>query len=160
MQDQIDFIREVCVKINPEIKDLKFGCVLKRKNNGGDAGYYQVLDSGSGFRPDHIWISSKVFGSMGARKNEIIHGTEEEMHQDLVRDHFEIIGQAIRLEDIVRVFTHISLPEVEIVPFGAPSLPGVAFCSRKKILFTWLMGKDLEDQSKENIDSIYKVFKK
>ena len=83
----------------PRLMELSFGCLLHRKNEGKDYGYYQVLENGSGFHPDFLWVSSRVFGKMQVKHNEI--GTEEELSVKDITDKFEIIGHPIQLSDLL-----------------------------------------------------------
>lgn len=140
-KDKLQFIRKKCIQANPSILDLDFGCVLLRRMDGEPSGHYQVLERGSGFHPEKIWISSRVFGSMTLLSNQIV--TETEKSEEEIRNTYEIIGRAIRLADLLYIIEKLELP-----------------VDRNWYMFTktyHLLDDNLEHQSPELISLIYEI---
>lgn len=151
-QEKIQKIREECIKVNPEIVKLFFGCVLKRKSvHGEDRGDYQVLDRGSGFHPDKLWVSSRVFGVMSIPNERV--GYQEELSVGDIQDNYEIIGRPIRLADVLYMLQQTLFTNQWLKKNDVDDL-------LYNILLRYdLKNDNLEHQSPETIDFIYNLIK-
>lgn len=146
-------IRKKCIEANPSIIALEFGCLLHRTHEGKDYGYYQILEQGSGFHPEMLWVSSRVFGKIHIDKNET--GTEEELSIKDITDKFEILGRPIRLADVL-----LALSQVGAVTRGGKYLINIVTDGNSHIDYRWNLLKDnIADQSPETIDFLYNLLK-
>lgn len=148
MPNKIKEIRQICIKANQDILKLEFGCLLHRKNKDKDYGYYQVLEQGSGFHPDFLWVSSRVYGRMLIRGDEI--GSEQELSEKDIRDKFEIIGKPIRLADILYAVKKIGYNSTE---------EWFKVLGRFIDLYN-LLADNIELQSEETVSFIHEVLTK
>lgn len=138
------FIREACIKANPSIKDLVFGCQIKVEK--GIATIYEAND--------------QVIEAVQLDKPEIGYRWAVNKPRETVND-FEIIGRPIRLADVL----------LAVKLFGRKRVPWMVdemgfFWARdndKKVIFfglekQWdLFKDDLTQQSEETIDFIYEL---
>lgn len=84
----IEAIREACIKANPEIIELKFGCKVKKGNWTG-------------------YIYSLMINKDGPYQFNFITKTPEGLrpiHVDMNLESYEILGREIRLADILLAF--------------------------------------------------------
>lgn len=134
-QQKLEAIREKVIAAVPEIVELKFGCVLKDQ-------------CGYGYT---VW---RVFprnpnGTQGVK-------TDVDQIEDI--SSYKIIGRPIGLQDVLRVFTHFSLPDLDISLVGnpAPGLCGLVMTVKKKSAI-WKLDRTLKEQAPETIDFIHSL---
>lgn len=82
----LEIIRKACIKANPEIMELKFGCVIKTKKFSFENNLETITYDGT------IGID-REFGLLG-RDNKIFE-----------KDIIEILGREIRLADVLLALT-------------------------------------------------------
>jgi hypothetical protein len=86
---QLEAVRAACIRANPEITELKFGCEVLRRS---ETTYHVINPLGWGANDRKCWLNSVPFGDMPI-----------ELEKDLVQNggEFEIVGRAIRLADVL-----------------------------------------------------------
>ena len=148
MQDKINKIRQECIKTNPEIVELKFGCKVKHKTMYGKSIFTicRKLDSVSFY----VYRNSFKYLANSFRKKEI-----------------EIMGRDIRLADVLYRIQSLKSDDWnrhwvinrfgEFLNDSCPDLKGLPVC---KVGEKWnLLDDNLEHQSEECIDFIYQLIK-
>lgn len=81
------------------------------------------------------------------------------MHDEngcLVGKHY----RSVRLADVIRLFTHFSMPDVTLSVFGNPE-PGLCglLIEVKKKKAIWKLDRDLDDQDESTISFLYDILK-
>jgi len=160
MKDKIQKIRKACIKANPEIVELKFGCeVMIRKYKGNDVDMLngaiskpvQVVSGGGytdGFNLVH-YINN--FGDISVDKDRKPENEDGEFTYGKSRIK-KIIGRPIRLADIFWTIEFL-IPKMKIVWDARDGLV-------KNITHKWNLKDDnLENQSEETIEFIYNLLK-
>ena len=131
-KEQIETIRQVCIKANPEIVELKFGC--------------EVINNG---------ISRFVTENRG---NEIVTFSGGISFSNKIKafmENFEIIGRPIRLADVLLAIKDIPV-EKKINILGNDHMPQNSTLAH--IVTFWKLDKDdLTIQSPETIAFIYEL---
>lgn len=141
MENEIKFIREVCIKANPEIVELKFGCQLFIQN------YYIsvtfIVDKSGWVVTEKTQYPLEYLGSSGG-ENLINFGKEHIQ---------EIIGRSIRISDVLLAIGEANKPMTVNV------LGYMKEWTHQKDA-TWdLKQDDLSLQSKETIEFLYELLK-
>ena len=136
-QEQIKTIREACIKANPEIVKLKFGCLITFKTPFSDTGVYQVLEQ-TDESISCVTIENGEYRMSHFNKDNI------------PKYDFEIIGRPIRLSDVLLAIPRSIRERLKI--------EHSAFGIYVKGHELWNLLKDnLEDQSDETISFIHSL---
>ena len=92
----IDKLKQVIQKANPEIMELKFGCeILRYKEEPKDRKYKVITDIGFAANKEKVWINSVPFGSMSL-PTEILKSELADKTGDWI-----ILGRPLRLADVL-----------------------------------------------------------
>jgi len=181
-QDKIEYIRQACIKANPSIKDLVFGCEIIDKNNTEKMHFIYLAENkvyghhGKDCLGDSIWWSIlPVTGDMSA--SLLVRGCTSKT-KDIDMSRFEIIGREIRLADVLLAigdnkknwrkenwFTWV-FPFSDglngFAGFKAYSHKGgfAMLTNKENVPVGWNLLKDsLSDQSDETIEFIFNLLK-
>lgn len=135
MNDKIEAIRQACIKANPQIVELKFGCDFEWKGQGGDKG--------------------KFLGTTREGRFILFFSKQSESHdEELFKKHCEIIGRPIRLADVLYVNRSKKFPG------AANNMTLLERPIATDIVANWnLLKDDLTLQSEETIDFIHNLLK-
>lgn len=129
-QQKIEAIRRACVKANPKIVELKFGCLI----------------SGYGHHLSEIVTVGEKYCSFLHSPDLVAQDRTKTIKQD-----YEIIGRPIRLADVLLVFRGRSLKGCD---------PNETYPSRNEIsiLQRWnIRNDDLSKQSEDTVDFIHEL---
>jgi len=144
MNDKIQFIRQKCIEANPEIVELKFGCLLRNKASGYISGIYLGYDSTtnnslvSKLDGGYMW-QFKALGNM-----RIGDWTPTEMGKHGLSD-WSIVGRPIHFADVA-----LAIEEAHELSGNRAG----------ELISTWNLRKDsLEDQSPDTIQFLYELLK-
>lgn len=138
-QEKIQFIRERCIKANPDIKKLEFGCEVEWKGAGASKG---------------IFIKDKRDDS----KSYLFYGSDrvETFDKEQCKEHVSIIGRPIHLADVLLAIQQEGWSDQN--PMWSEE---TTLYYWQKLCKKWTLKKDnLQDQSPETIDFIYSLLTK
>ncbi len=145
-EQKLEVIRKACVAANPEIMELKFGCLIKTKD--GIQHYGQGLEDSNdgGFR--------SVDEGCGCCSN----------NQYYDKGQFEILGREIRLADVLLAiqakYQKINGYVTYLVGSNGTFYEQEGLCGSHQELDYWNLLKDsLTDQSEECIEFLYNLLK-
>jgi len=127
---QIEQIRQACIKVNPSILDLKFGCRIKNKITGDI----------------NTVIDGNVFGGKILHWNWNINEA-----RILTIEEIEILGRDITLEDILMAIKSKNTP-MSIDVNGYFFIVSADLSNKH-----WHLTKSLQDQSDECIEFIFNL---
>jgi len=152
-QEKIEAIRQECIRVNPEIVELKFGCVLKHHGYPPQTIYDR--------RPTLNGSDFKVF----SREGNCFLGPSED-GEILLRNSWEnqerwrIIGRPITLPDVLLAIQE-KRPGCQILVWSSGAFQEFVMGGFKRLLTPgWnLPADDLTQQSEETIDFIHDLLK-
>jgi len=136
--DNLQKIKDACIKANPEIMELKFGCVYQNSK-------FDYIATITGFSDEQYHIELNRGGKSVENKS-----TMEEKADDYI-----ILGRPIRLADVLLTLEDIlmSVSVTNKVDYGKASFILEPVGSMKH--FMWNLKDDnLEHQSEETINCI------
>lgn len=143
---KVETIREACIKANPSIKDLVFGCELEVQN------YFVtvlLIQDRRGF----VWLDKEESNMdfYGFAKSPLYF---DEKHIT------KIIGRTIRLADVLLAIENMKITREELVQKLGIDTPQMAMYLVGKIVQSWnLLKDDLTQQSEETIDFLYELLR-
>lgn len=144
MQEKIETIKQACIKANPEIMELKMGCVVNSKTGDefyDSEEYKDRICLAVGLYPKDSW-----YGKSGQENLRI--------SDSVILRHFEILGRPIRLADVLLAIANIDARLK--LNRGA----NIIRIFGSETMLEWNLLKDsLTDQSLETIDFIYNLLK-
>jgi len=137
MNEKLQFIREKCIAANPEIVELKFGCLL---NNIHRPSYPITM---------FLW-----------KVGEQVMTFHPQFDQELVKDmhSLEIFGRPIRLADVLLAIGCNSYTVPKDRFRDGNSLYSGDWNANGQIMWN-LRADDLEKQSQETVDFLYELLK-
>lgn len=154
-------IRKACIAANPEIVELKLGCLIRPKNEEGLVNLYKFEWGDEKGEHDHFPLEvihytpdSETYEERELIEGELVVGffdpfegyvvrqdTRDWLAMDDMKEDVEILGRPIRLADVLLTGAD---------GFGAKNV--------LDLTIYWNLRKDsLEDQSEETIDFIYQL---
>lgn len=159
----IEFIRQKCIEVNPEIVELKFGCFINDK-------YTMLLRCGGDFGNEIMQIVDTRTGEAGGYFASYIDDGNGDSRLETVEDwikngEIEIIGRDIRLADVLLAISH-SEKNWHQEDFGCVSADlaekstSVELSTNEKGYAFWNLRQDnLNDQDDPTIKLIYDILK-
>ena len=94
----LEIIRKACVKANPSIMDLVFGCEIKLDNKKNAVLYYEK--GGSSFDGENTEYYEGALCLYSEEGEFLTYGDESEYKMPKIND-IEILGRPIRLADVL-----------------------------------------------------------
>lgn len=160
-QQKLEAVRKACIKANPEIVELKFGCEFYQKHRKtgevlSDA-VYVFVGRGIDVRETSFCLTNRYAGdAIGCYDGYASYEVQSEKN---MAGYIEIIGRPIRLADVLLALNRKS----NTSGYWAVDTTGAWLDMRKSvrhIMSEWNLRKDsLDEQSEETISFLYELLK-
>jgi len=159
MTDNLKELRELifkCEEVKKDVLELKLGCIV---DIGRNSPYY--VNVTSNLQSSHYNYNQHTERKYEGVQDIIEYRSNFTIDRTPVGEIKEIIGRDITLEDVLRVI-EIKKPTIKISNIDSLDYGKIADITDEEkigIMEMWKLGKPLQDQSEECIDSLIKLLK-